>query len=117
MDQAIAEHYLFATSFEDIGGAVRVANEQIDLPLKTNIYVVRMDWFNATAPLPVLHTKFLENVDNLSDLEQTIFANRVFVNEIAVNSPAQVKNLDNALIICAGGINKFDRRIANILQD
>ncbi|RYZ83762.1 MAG: hypothetical protein EOP04_19340, partial [Proteobacteria bacterium] len=120
-DQVIAEHYPFANSFEDIGSSESISNQQIDLTvkklLKTNIYIIRMDWFNATAPLPVLYAKFLALPSNLSDFEEDILGKRVSVATIAASSAEQARKLDASLVIREGGVNKVDRRIANILQD
>lgn len=120
-DQVIAEHYPFANSFEDIGSAESISNQQIDITLKkllkTNIYIIRMDWFNATAPLPVLYAKFLAYPNNLSDFEEEILGKRVSVATIAASSAEQARKLDASVIIREGGVNKVDRRIANIVQD
>jgi hypothetical protein len=120
-DQVIAEHYPFANSFEDIGSAESISNQQIDLTLKkllkTNIYIIRMDWFNATAPLPVLYSKFLDYPNNLSDFEEGILGKRVSVASITASSADQAKKLDPSVFIREGGVNKVDRRIANIVQD
>ena len=120
-DSIINDFYPFGATLQDIGTADSTANLQIDRNLKellkTDNYVIRMDWFSATAPLPVLYSKFLQYAENLSDFEETILGSRVSVSSLQATSAEAVKKLSPALIIKEGGVSKVDRRIANIIQD
>ncbi len=120
-DQVMTEHYPFSQTFEDIGDTESITNQQIDATirglLKTNNYAIRMDWFNATAPLPILYAKLVGIPQNLSDFEEQTIGGRVSVASITAANPAAAAKLNPALIINEGGVAKVDRRIANIIQD
>lgn len=120
-DQIIAEFYPFAGTQEDIGTSDSIAAERADQDLKeilgTDIYVIRMDWFNATATLPVLYEKFMAFPDNLSDFEEQVLGSKVSVASLGSANATDVAKLDPSLISREGGVNKVDRRIANILQN
>ncbi len=120
-DGIIADFYPFAGTQEDIGTADSIAAETADRDLKellgTNIYLIRMDWFNATATLPVLYAKFLRLPGNLSDFEDEVLGSRVSTASLTNADPADVKAIDKSLIKREGNVNKVDKRIANILQN
>jgi len=120
-DQIMTEHYPFSSSFVDVGDAESITNQQIDATnkglLKTNNYVIRMDWFTATATLPILYAKMMQFPENLSDFEEQVIGNRVSVASIAAINPAAAAKIDNAITVVEGGVRKVDRRIANIVQD
>lgn len=113
-DEIIADHYPFNVAFQDIGSADSIAAEDTDASLRrllrTDIFMIRMDWFNATATLPIPYQKFMRYPNNLSAFEQQFLGGRVNVN--ALSDDAR-RNLNNGLI--QG--NQVDQRIANILEN
>ena len=120
-DKIIAEFYPFAGSHEDIGTADSIAAERADKDLKeilgTDIYLIRMDWFNATATLPVLYQKLLALPTDLSDFEEQILGEKVALTDLGSANATSIEKLDKSLIKREGGVNKVDRRIANILKN
>lgn len=113
-DEIIADHYPFHVEFQDIGSADSIAAEDTDASLRrllrTDIYLIRMDWFNATATLPILYQKFMRYPDELSDFEQQFLGGRVNANQLSNDAR---RNLNNGLI--QGG--QVDLRIANIVEN
>lgn len=120
-DEIIADFYPFAGSQVDIGTADSITAERADRDLKdllgTDIYIIRMDWFNATATLPVIYAKFMRFPNNLSDFEEQVLGSKVSVNSLTNADPDVIRNLDKSLITKVGNDNRVDRRIANILQN
>jgi len=118
-DTIMAEHYPFHDSFGDLGDIESITNQQADTSIKnlikTNIYAIRMDWFNATATLPILYAKFLQHSDNLSDFEAKVLGNRVPLSVLHAQNAAQTEKVSRALVKEENGVASVDRRIANIL--
>ncbi len=73
-DKVIADHYPFNGIFIDDGTSDGIGNQinddSIRRRLLTSAAIIRMDWFNATATLPILYKKFMRYPNSLAAFEQ-----------------------------------------------
>lgn len=83
-DAVIADHYPFNVQFVDNGTADSIAAEDNDASIRkllnTDTPVIRMDWWNATATLPIPYAKFMRFPDNAQDFEDQFLGAQVADN-------------------------------------
>jgi len=72
-DQVISDHYPFNNRFADIGTGDSIGNATRDTNIRgrlvSDVGLIRMDWFNATALLPIPYKKFLRLPNTLAAFE------------------------------------------------
>ena len=81
-DQIIADFYPFSRNFENFGNdpqaaALAADDDFLSTSLGTTNYVLRMDWFNATATLPVIYSQLLGLPETQQELEAQLGVNRL----------------------------------------
>lgn len=83
-DAVIADHYPFNVQFVDNGTPDSIAAEDNDASIRkllnTDTPVIRMDWWNATATLPIPYAKFMRFPDNAQDFEDQFLGAQVADN-------------------------------------
>lgn len=87
-EAVINDFYPFGSNFISIPGdattaAVAADHQFLASEIQTENYALRMDWFNATAALPVVYARLLELPPTLAELEASLGVNRL--QEIGAN--------------------------------
>lgn len=92
-ENVISNFYPFHSNFNEVAGdseAQKQADDHSFLvnEVGTQNYVLRMDWFNATAPMPVLYQELMGLPPTQGELEQSLGINRTsnFNNDLVVRS-------------------------------
>lgn len=83
-DSVIADHYPFNQQFLNNGTSEGISNESNDASIRkllvADIAIIRMDWFNATAMLPIPYAKFMRYPNNLADFENAFLGDSIASN-------------------------------------
>lgn len=117
-DQTIRDHYPFRRKLKDLGTPESIDNEDNDAAVRklsgTDAYLIRMDWWNATAALPNLYAKFMRFPDNQSRFEEQVLDKPVRLESL---SDRARRNVGESVIKTEGETRYVDARIVNILND